>query len=159
MRVSQQQLSAQLNTAASSQQDNMQTELASKAADISVIKTHIVSSQDNILRAISELEAQAEQNNVTIQVPSVTEESYVDKSGQPIKSHTGPIKDIRITIVAQGAPEHLITYLHHVEYSHYALNIDNWQLITNAHRQHNDSGLEIPHLAELQLELLLPLAN
>lgn len=156
-RISQQNFSAQSTINSANQKKENESELSSKSQDIAVIQSTIISSQADLLPTLSNIEKQASQINVSIQIPEITEHVMADKSDQ--SENVDPTIYAEAKIIAHGTPTDLITFLHQIEYSEQVLIIENWRLTTNSFRDHQTLNSDTLHLAELQLELLIPLIN
>jgi len=106
----------------------LREELSRREHDINRIKTFVPERQ-SLGDVVDALERSAERLGVAVTVPQVKEEVKEDEEGNPIVP-TGPLRDIRLRLVASGAPDKTLRWLHAVEYQPYLLTMVSWRFVT-----------------------------
>ena len=108
------------------QQDVLAKELHDRQHDIDRIEAFVVE-RDQIAEVVNTLESVARTHQVNVRIADIEEEKLVDSQGNTLES-SGPISDVRITLVAFGDPAQLTSFLHAVEYMPYLLSIPEWRI-------------------------------
>ncbi len=106
----------------------LKDELAYRQHDINRILAFVPERQA-LGDVVGALERAAKQWELTFLVPDVKEEVKLDEKGEPIEP-TGPLREVRLHLVASGAPEETLRWLHAVEHQPYLLTVVDWSFAT-----------------------------
>ncbi|MFH1353999.1 MAG: hypothetical protein ABIH36_01805 [bacterium] len=106
----------------------MREELSQREHDINRIKAFIPERQ-KLGEVVDALEHSAGQLGITVTVPQIKEEIKEDEEGNPIVP-AGPLREVRLRLVASGAPDKTLRWLHAVEYQPYLLTMVDWRFAT-----------------------------
>lgn len=106
----------------------LKDELALRQHDINRILAFVPERQA-LGDVVGALERVAKQGELIFLVPDVKEEVKLDEAGQPIEP-TGPLREVRLHLVASGAPEETLRWLHAVEHQPYLLTVVDWSFAT-----------------------------
>ncbi len=103
-----------------------QAELARRALDLDRLRSYVVL-RDRLADAITTIEAQGAALAVTVAVSNVRPHLAVDDEGKIVEPG-GPVRPIRLTIQASGAPSGLLTLLYRIEHLPYLLHAQTWRV-------------------------------
>ena len=106
----------------------LKDELALRQHDINRILAFVPERQA-LGDVVGALERVAKQGELAFLVPDVKEEVKLDEKGEPIEP-TGPLREVRLHLVASGAPEETLRWLHAVEHQPYLLTVADWSFAT-----------------------------
>lgn len=106
----------------------LKDELALRQHDINRILAFVPERQA-LGDVVGALERVAKQGELIFLVPDVKEEVKLDEKGEPVEP-TGPLREVRLHLVASGAPEETLRWLHAVEHQPYLLTVVNWSFAT-----------------------------
>lgn len=111
-----------------SRMTELEDELAWRQHDINRILA-LVPERQALGEVVSAMERAAEQEELAFLVPDVKEEVKFNDKGERIEP-TGPLREVRLHLVASGAPEETLRWLHAVEHQPYLLTVVNWSFTT-----------------------------
>ncbi|MGH9858347.1 MAG: hypothetical protein ACRD4B_10930, partial [Acidobacteriota bacterium] len=92
----------------------------------------IVSRQE-VGDVVSFIEQEGVRQGISARVSDIEEEQQLDQFGNQIAA-SGPLVDVRLTIMADGPPENLVSFLHSMEHMPYLSQVDNWEITTTRTR-------------------------
>lgn len=104
----------------------VENELAKRALDIERVRAFLVT-REQIGDVVGEIESIARQYSVNVVVPEIEEVQKFDESGNPVEP-SGPVRDVRLNLVATGHPKQLVQFLHAVEHMSRILYLEAWRL-------------------------------
>ncbi len=111
--------------ASASRLTELEEKLADRRHDINRILA-FVPRRDDLSSVIGRLEKSAADFNVRLTIPDVEEEIKKDEKGNIIKP-SGPLREVRMHLVAAGDPENTLRWLHYLEYQPYLVQVADWQ--------------------------------
>ncbi len=116
--------------AQASRTDFLEKDLESALSQMDDIRTAITT-RDGLVDVISEITISAKRFGVSVQVPTVQENS---KSPSPSPAADDVSQEsfssIRIRVIGSGTPTALASYLHYIEHIPYILSIVSWKIDT-----------------------------
>lgn len=127
-RTSERYVALEQNLGSVAHKTELKEELLQREHDISRIKA-LVPERQKLGEVVDALERSAEQLGVAVTVPQIREEIKEDEKGNPIVP-TGPLREIRLRLVASGAPDKTLRWLHAVEYQPYLSTMVDWRFVT-----------------------------
>lgn len=107
---------------------SVQAEINRRQDDFETVRSLIVERND-LGEVIGSIERVAGTSNVLVSLPEVEERQLVDESGT-IVPPSGPIQEVRISIVASGDPRDLLDFIYRVENLPYLVWFEGWRLDT-----------------------------
>lgn len=108
----------------------LEEEISKRNYDIDRIRMLVIR-RDEIGRVVGELEKEAKKLKVELRVPSIEEEVKFDEEGEIIEV-SGSWREVRLSLVAIGASENLLKFLHRIEHGPYLMAVVDWRLEAQA---------------------------
>lgn len=121
-RITQQRMALEQRLTASLNAVETRSTLTRYAADLDQITSTVVPSHDELGSVITTIELEGAKHGVTVSVPTIVEDPAPSK---------GPIKDIRLRIIADGTPTNLLRFLYNLEHLPHTLYPISWNLNAN----------------------------
>ena len=147
----------------------LRAEIARRQHDIERIKV-VIPDQNNIGNVVSVLEAEADNNKVSVTVPNIIKVMEVDEANQELPQ-TGPLQDIKLTVKVVGSPNNVLQFFHAVENAPYLVGVKSFKIgseqrpVARSRRLGFDSNLpgeeeeiEIPKIS-MSFDLILSSLN
>ncbi len=135
----------------------LRAEMAKRQHDIQRIMD-MVPGQNNIGDVLSALEREANNQQVSMTVPSLIKVMGADKAGQEI-SAAGPLQDIKLKVKVEGPPNNVLQFFHAVENLPYLVGVTGFKLGTGQFRGVNSGRLgpvtNLPE-GEEEIEIEIP---
>lgn len=104
----------------------LQSEINKRQLDIQRVEAFILT-KEALSAAVASIEEAGKSRGFTVTVPAVEEKQNLDEDGDVMETK-GPLFEVRLKVVATGAPKQLLSFLHDIEHAQRLTYLESFRL-------------------------------